>query len=280
MVVKRLAKDAAYRALENGGDRHASNIVAGALGSKKRLRSHEFLATYDAECKRMRDFVTQAAKSEQSLDRIVAALHLMMRDKQFCATLVSEGFRTMPSLLAHRLRGATREPQMFCSPGKPASETGENRKAVNGICPDVLDLLRDAPVKTKIFGLLQKVLPARQLEIARLMVAMDRVRITYARLLVALTPQALLVEGFNLSTITTQAEDQRGAMVLDVGAVSLAVLSAAERHGQVGLELVAANRFFDRLMDNSRVVRYLARTFPGHFEEFHSFSMPCLEQGR
>ncbi|MES0139573.1 hypothetical protein NKJ88_32325 [Mesorhizobium sp. M0016] len=162
-------------------------------------------------------------------------------------------------------------------PENPLPRQARTGKAVNGICPDVLDLLRDAPVKTKIFGLLQKVLPARQLEIARLMVAMDRVRITYARLLVALTPQALLVEGFNLSTITTQAEDQRGAMVLDVGAVSLAVLSAAERHGQVGLELVAANRFFDRLMDNSRVVRYLARTFPGHFEEFHSFSMPCLE---
>jgi hypothetical protein len=277
VVVKRLAKDAAYRALENGGDRHARNIAAGAIASKKRLRSHEFLATYDTECKRMRDFVTEAAKSEQSLVRIVAALHLMMRDKQFCTMLVSEGFGTMPRLLAHRLRGATREPQMFCPPEKPAFETGENRKAINGICPDVLDLLRDAPVKTKTFGFLQKVLPARQLEIARLMVAMDRVRITYARLLVALTPQALLAKDFNLSTITTQAEDQRCAMVIEIGTLSLAVLSAVENHAQVGLELVAASRYFDRLMDNSRVVRYLARNYPGHFEEFHNLSEPFIK---
>lgn len=274
MVVKRLAKDAAYLALENCGNRHASNIAAGAIGSKKKLRSREFSVIYDTECKRMRDFVMEAARSEQSLDRIVAALHMMIGDKQFCAMLVSEGLGTMPRLLAQRLRGAAREPQKFCPPGKPASETGENRKPVNGICPDVLDLLRDAPVKPKTFGLLQKVLPARQLEIARLMVAMDRVRITYARLLVALTPQAQLAKDFNISMITTQPEDQRGAMVLEVGALTLAVLTAVEHHGQMVLELVAANRFFDRMMDNSRVVRYLARNFPGHFEEFHSLSMP------
>ncbi|MER9368173.1 hypothetical protein NKI66_19475 [Mesorhizobium sp. M0518] len=34
----------------------------------------------------------------------------------------------------------------------------------------------------------------------------------------------------------------------------------------MSLELLAAGRFFDRLMDNSKVVRYLARNFPGHLK--------------
>ncbi len=63
-------------------------------------------------------------------------------------------------------------------------------------------------------------------------------------------------------------------MVLDMGKLSVAVLGAAEKRGQVGLELVAASCHFDRLMDNSKVVRYLARNFPGHFEAFHNLSVP------
>lgn len=277
MDLKRLTKDAAYRALENSGNRHARNIAAGQLGSKAKLFAPELLATYEAECKHMRDFITEAEMSERRLDRIVGAIRMMMRDKQFCVLLVSEGLETMPRLLAHRLQGATREPQEFCSPGKPSSDAGENRERVSGICPDVLDVLRDSPVKTKIFGLLQKVLPSRQLEIARLMMAMDRVRLTYARMLVALTPQALLAKDFHPATIANLTEGQRGAMALELGRLSLAVLSAVEQRSRVGLELVATSRYFHRLMDNSKVVRYLARNFPGHFEEFHNLSVPVLK---
>ncbi len=72
-------------------------------------------------------------------------------------------------------------------------------------------------------------------------------------------------------------EGQRGAMALELGRLGLAVLSAVEQRGQVGLELVAASRYFDRLMDNSKVVRYLVRNFPGHFEEFHNLSVSFLK---
>jgi hypothetical protein len=277
LVLKRLTKEAAYRALENSGNRHARNIAAGQLGSKAKLFAPDFLAIYEAETKHMHDFITEAETAERRLDRIVGAIHMMMRDKQFRVLLVSEGLETIPRLLVHRLQGATREPQVFCPPGKPLSDTGENREPVSGICPDVLDVLRDSPVKTKIFGLLQKVLPARQLEIARLMVAMDRVRLTYARMLIALTPQALLSKDFHPTTIASLTEGMRSAMALELGRLSLAALSAVEQRGQVGLELVAASRYFDRLMDNSRVVRYLARNFPGHFEEFHNLSVPFLK---
>jgi hypothetical protein len=57
-----------------------------------------------------------------------------------------------------------------------------------------------------------------------------------------------------------------------LGKLSQAFLTAVERRGPLSLELVAANRYFDRLMDNSRVVRYLAHNFPGRFEEFHKLS--------
>lgn len=275
--MKRLTRKAAHRALENSGDRHARNIAVGQLGSKEKLFAPEFLATYEAECKRMRDFIAEAEMSERGLDRIAAALRMMMSDKQFCKLLVSEGLETMPRLLAQRLQGVTSEPHSSCPPGKPLFEAGDNRESVGGICPEVLDVLRDSAVKTKLFGLLQKVHPSRQLEIARLMAAMDRVRATYVRMLVALTPQALLAKDFHPATVANLTEGQRGAMGLEMGRLSHEVLSAVERRGRLGLDLIAASRYFDRLMDRVGVVRYLARNFPGHFEEFHNLSAPFLK---
>lgn len=224
----------------------------------------------------MRDFITEAEASERRLERIVRALHTMLRDPQFRVLIVAEGLVTMPKLLARRLQGIMPEAQACRPPGKPLSDPSKGQETVGGICPDVLEVLRDIPVKAKMFGLLQKVRPARQLEIARLMVAMDRVGLTCARMLIALTPQAMLAKDFHPTTIASVTASMRCAMALELERLCLAVLSVVERRGQVALELVAASRYFDRLMDNSRVVRYVARNFPGHFEEFHILSKPFL----
>ncbi|TGQ77126.1 MULTISPECIES: plasmid partitioning protein RepB C-terminal domain-containing protein [unclassified Mesorhizobium] len=58
----------------------------------------------------------------------------------------------------------------------------------------------------------------------------------------------------------------------ELARLGLAFLRALEPRGSPSLELVAASSYFDRLMDNSKVVRNLARNFPGQFEEFHRLS--------
>ncbi|TGQ52428.1 hypothetical protein EN836_19550 [Mesorhizobium sp. M1C.F.Ca.ET.193.01.1.1] len=199
-----------------------------------------------------------------------------MSDKMFQSLLVSEGLATMPKSLAQRLQGTTFEPEAATHASEPPPGRNAGRQPVSGICPNVLDFLQDCPVRVKIFGLLRHVLPARQLEIARLMVAMERVTFTYAKILVAFTPRPLLVEGFYPAMIANVSEDQLRAMTPELGGLSSEFLSAAERRGSVSLELLAAGRYLDRLMDNSRVVRYLAHNFPGHFEEFHNLSVPAL----
>ncbi|MBZ9678283.1 plasmid partitioning protein RepB C-terminal domain-containing protein [Mesorhizobium sp. ES1-1] len=272
MALKRLAKDEAYLALANGGNRHATNIAAGHLGSRPRVFAPDLLATFEAESTCMRAFISEAKASEWRLGQIVAALRLVTRDIQFRELLVSEGFLTIPTLLAHRLHSATRGPQAHSPAKNPPSGDVESRQLVGGICPDAIDLLRDIPVKPKMFGLLQKVLPVRQLEIVRLMVVLDRVGLTFAKMLIALTPKAMLVEGFRPTTVATLTQEMREAMTLELERLSAGVLKAAEQHGRATLELIAASHYFDRLMDNSKIVRYLARNFSGHFEEFHNLT--------
>lgn len=211
-------------------------------------------------------------ETEQRLGSLVEALRPIMRDKRFQSLLVSEGLATIPKSVAERLQGEKIKPGAAAHASKPFLGKNAGRQPVSGICPDVLDFLQDYPVKVKIFGLLRHVLPARQLEIARLMVAMERVTFTYAKILIAFTPHPLLAEGFYPAMIANVSEDQLGAMTPELGRLSSEFLSAVERLGPVSLELLAAGRYLDRLMDNSRVVRYLAHTFPGYFEEFHELS--------
>lgn len=275
MNVMRLSREAAYEALLHSERRNAGRFAPNHQGPKMRRFGPKLLKTYDAECRRKRAFIEESQELEQRLDNIAVAVRLMTRDRQFRMLLASEGLATMPIALAKRIQGsppAQDLPQPAFVVSAPLLPTGE-------VCPEVLDLLEDCTGPAKLFALLRLVVPARQIEIARLMVAMERVRFNYVKMLVALTPRPLLVKDIDpRKQIAGLSEDQLVEMEPELAKLSLAFLSAVERRGPASLELVAASRYFDRLMDNSKVVRYLARNFPGHFEEFHSVSMPCLKQ--
>ncbi|TPL35977.1 plasmid partitioning protein RepB C-terminal domain-containing protein [Mesorhizobium sp. B2-4-6] len=272
---RRLTREAAYKALHDSAQRHAREIAADQPGSKEKLFAPKLLPAYKAACGRKRDFIRETEEAERCLVRLAEALHVIMNDKEFLSLLKSEGFATIPNCLVQRLHDdAPLEAATAKHAGMLPADSSAGGQPVSGICPDVLAFLQDCFVKVKIFGLLRHVLPARQMEIARLMVGMERVTFTYTKILVAFTPRPLLAKGFDPTTIANVSEDQLGAMTPELGRLSSEFLSAVERRGSVSLKLLAAGRYLDRLMDNSKVVRYLAHNFPDQFEEFHSLSTP------
>lgn len=268
---RRLTREAAYKALHGSAQRHAREIAADQPGSKEKLYAPKLFPAYKAACGRKRDFIRKTEGAERCLARLAIALRVIMNDKEFLSLLISEGLATVPNCLVQRLHDDSKL-ETATAQHAGISPACAGRQPVSGICPEVLSFLQDCFVKVKIFGLLRHVLPARQMEIARLMVGMERVTFTYVKLLVALSPQAMLVEGFDPSKVANLTEDQYRAMEPVISTLSAAFLSALERRGSANLELFAARAYFNRLMDNSRVVRYLAHNFPNHFEEFHEFA--------
>ncbi|WFP65676.1 MULTISPECIES: plasmid partitioning protein RepB C-terminal domain-containing protein [unclassified Mesorhizobium] len=274
MNVKRLSREAAYEALLHSDRRNARRFALDQQAPRMRRFGPRLLKTYVAECKRKRAFIEESEELEKRLECIAAAVLLITGDWQFRALLASEGLATMPKSLAQRVQGlppAQRSLQPASVPSAPLLPAGE-------VCPEVRNLLRDCTGPAKLFALLGLVVPVRQVEIARLMIAMKRVRFNYVKMLVALTPRSLLAKDADpRKEIAGLSEDQMAEMEPELAKLCLAYLSAVERRGPASLELVAASRYFDRLMDSSKVVRYLAHNFPGHFEEFHSLSVPVLE---
>jgi len=272
MKPKRLKREAAYQLLLNNDRRHAAALASDQLRPKMRCSTPEFLRNYEAECRRKRVFVEEVEELERRLDRISVTVRLITGDRQFRALLASEGLATMPNTLARRFSNSP----LAHTSSQPASAEA-NPTPAGEICPEALSLLRDCAGPTGLFALLRMVLPVRQAEIARLMIARGPVSVNYVKMLVALTPRRLLVGDIDLRKETpTLSEDRMTEMESELAKLSLAFLDAVGRRGSASLELISASRYFERLMDNSRVVRYLARNFPGHFEEFHSLSLPAF----
>ncbi|TGV15508.1 hypothetical protein EN816_06080 [Mesorhizobium sp. M8A.F.Ca.ET.173.01.1.1] len=96
----------------------------------------------------------------------------------------------VPSALAQKIQGsrpAQRSPQ-------PASVVSASQLRAGELCPEAIYLLQDCTGRGKLFALPRLVVPVRQIGIARLMVAMERVRFSHVKMLVALTPRSLLAK--------------------------------------------------------------------------------------
>src|SRR5712671_2580334 len=68
------------------------------------------------------------------------------------------------------------------------------RTLLDGVCPEVAEMLRDKSVDTDVFSLLRKMKPMRQIEAVELMLAMNNHTARYAHALLAATRQEDLVQ--------------------------------------------------------------------------------------
>jgi hypothetical protein len=86
------------------------------------------------------------------------------------------------------------------------------RHLLDGICPDVAELLKDKHVSINAFSHLKKLVPLRQIEAAELMVAMNNYAIGYVKTLVAATPQSQIIESKRPKVVRGLTPEQTSLM--------------------------------------------------------------------
>ncbi|WP_245442308.1 plasmid partitioning protein RepB C-terminal domain-containing protein [Mesorhizobium hawassense] len=252
------------RFVEN--NRHAIRLTANLQAPLNPLRGPAFLRTYKREFDHMQDFIREVDAAQHQLEGVVNATAQILSNAPFRALLQAHGLGTLPSILTQG------------SPSGPNSRSEEQQgplafaaepQLVGGICIEALDLLRDLSAPLKIFPLLREVVPSRQVEIVRLMIALDRVQFRVVRLLIALTPRSQLTDPFApRKQYEGVSPSQLAAMETDLAKVSHEFLSVASTHGETVLNLIAVMSYFDRLLNNPKLVMFLARNFIGHLEVY------------
>jgi len=133
------------------------------------------------------------------------------------------------------------------------------RRLLEGICVEAADILKDKHVAIHTFAELKKLAPLRQIEAAELMVAMNKYTISYAKSLVAATPQSQFAEGYKPKAIKGLSEDQISLMERESANLEREFRIAEQSYGTDHLDLVLANGYIGKLLENARIVRYLAQ---------------------
>ena len=147
------------------------------------------------------------------------------------------------------------------------------KRLLKGICPEVVELLKDQFVPMNTFGELRKMAAIRQIEAAQLMLAMNKFSVNYAKSLVGATPQSQLVDnGAKKSTGLT--DSQMAMMEQESASLDREFRLIEDSYGADNLDLVLAAGYVARLLENARVVRYLAKNFPELLAEFQKVADP------
>lgn len=137
-----------------------------------------------------------------------------------------------------------------------------------GICDEVIEILKDRQFSTELTVVLRRMKPTRQVECAELMIAANTVTSSYARAMLAATPEELLVGGKKTHRTAALSREQVARMENEMSNLLGQYKLAEQSHSEDMLNLMLARGYIVKLIDNSRVLRYMQRHFPEVLEEF------------
>lgn len=141
------------------------------------------------------------------------------------------------------------------------------KKLLDGICPEVIEILQDRNFSPDIPAVLRKMKPSRQIECAQLMVAANRVTVRYAESLLAATPVTLLVDGKKAIRGARLNQDQVARMENEMSSLIAQYRMAEQSHGEDVLNLMLARGYVIKLMDHPNVMKYMQGHFPDLLDE-------------
>ncbi|WP_025595854.1 plasmid partitioning protein RepB C-terminal domain-containing protein [Agrobacterium tumefaciens] len=150
------------------------------------------------------------------------------------------------------------------------SSIRHKKTLIGGLCDEVVDMLKEKHVPLNTIGELKKMKSMRQLEAAQLMIAMNKFTVTYAKSLVASTPDNMLLNP--KKKIGGLSEQQIELMEREAATLDREFKTIEQDYGADHLDLVLASGYLGKLLGNARVVRYLAQFHPDILSEFQKIA--------
>lgn len=142
----------------------------------------------------------------------------------------------------------------------------QNRSMLKGICPEAVEILKDKPVARMTFAEFKKVTPDRQVEMAEVMVAMGTYTAAYAKGMVMATPAEKLADTGQPKR--TAKPDDIAKMEHEVLALERDFALLDETYQRNMMNLTFARSYLRKILENARVVRFLAQSRPEVLAEF------------
>jgi hypothetical protein len=143
---------------------------------------------------------------------------------------------------------------------------------LDGICAEVVELLKDKHCPTNTLQSLKRMRPLRQIEVAELMIAMDNYSVSYSKALLAATPQDQLVDSERPKSFKGISAQQIAQMESEMAKLQREMKLIEDSYGPDHLNLVLARGYLVTLLANQEVTRYLEQNHSGILSEFRRIS--------
>ena len=138
----------------------------------------------------------------------------------------------------------------------------QKRDLLDGICPEAIELLRQKRASTGALRELRRAKPIRQIEMAELMCTMGNFSAAYAKCLVATTPDDQLVDGDRPKECRNLTPDEAARMEHEMSTLGSEFKTIEESHGRNVLNMVIVGGYLRKLLDNTRISRFVSQHYP------------------
>nr|WP_068428070.1 plasmid partitioning protein RepB C-terminal domain-containing protein [Magnetospirillum sp. XM-1]CUW37165.1 conserved protein of unknown function\ len=153
------------------------------------------------------------------------------------------------------------------------------RALLDGICSEVVEMLKDKSINPKTIETLKKMKPGRQIEAAELMIAAGNFTSSYARALLAATRQHDLVRPDRPKQVGGITPEQMARMEREMETLQQDFKAVEASYGDDVLQLVIATGYLSKLITNPEIETYLMKNHPELLEEFRVIvSVSSLDQ--
>lgn len=148
----------------------------------------------------------------------------------------------------------------------------EKKNLLNGICKEAVELLKGKDANAGTFRQLRKAKPMRQIEMAELMCAASNFSVGYVKCLIAATAQEQLVESGQNKESTGLSPGDIARMEREMESISKDFKQLEKTHGKNVLNLVVVAAYIKKLLENARVVKFLANNHAEYLTEFQNLA--------
>lgn len=145
-------------------------------------------------------------------------------------------------------------------------------RLLEGICEEVVGILKDKPCPIAVFEILRKMNSLRQIEAAELLVNANNFGVAYASAILAGTPQSQLIAGAKPKRVMGVTAETMARMERELARLQESISSIQETYGKDHLHLTVIKGYISKLLGNPRVVRHLAHHHPEFLNEFQSIA--------
>jgi hypothetical protein len=183
----------------------------------------------------------------------------------------------LPPIQEHRMiqraidRGVAKD-RIAAALGLGVPTIQQRTRLLEGICPDAVAILQDAPCPAAALKVLKRMTAVRQVEAAELMVGQSNFTTMFAKAILAAMPEAMLVDPRKKKPGGDRgvSADHIARMERELARLQTQVKSVEDTYGVDNLHLTVTRGYVRKLLGNARVVRWLSLHRQEYLTEFQA----------